>query len=169
MRMNRLRWGIVVAGALLFLAALWTLRPAFMTAPPEPTPGEIVERIHRSAIVIDTHVDIPGFFGTAPYDPVLRGEWPVQVDFPRMREGGMDAAFFVVYVGQTARNAAGYAEAASEALRKFAAIRRVTDIQYKDEIGLALTAGDVRRPSPNLSCGKALSARSLWPLWTRPR
>ena len=145
MRMNRLRWGIVVAGALLFLAALWTLRPAFMTAPPEPTPGEIVERIHRSAIVIDTHVDIPGFFGTAPYDPVLRGEWPVQVDFPRMREGGMDAAFFVVYVGQTARNAAGYAEAASEALRKFAAIRRVTDIQYKDEIGLALTAGDVRR------------------------
>ena len=143
--MNRLRWGIVVVGALLFLAALWTLRPAFMAAPPEPTLEEVVERIHRSAIVIDTHVDIPGFFGVAPYDPALRSEWPIQVDFPRMREGGMDAAFFIVYVGQTARDAVGYAEAASEALRKFAAIRRVTDIQYKDEIGLALTAADVRR------------------------
>lgn len=143
--MNRLRWGIVVAGVLLFLAALWTLRPAFMAAPPEPTMEEIVERIHRSAIVIDTHVDIPGFFGVAPYDPALRGEWPIQVDFPRMREGGMDAAFFIVYVGQTSRDAVGYAEAASEALRKFAAIRRVTDIQYKDEIDLALTAADVRR------------------------
>ena len=145
MRMNRLRWGIVVVGALLFLAALWTLRPAFMPAPPEPTLEEVVERIHRNSIVIDTHVDIPGFFGTAPYDPALRGDWPVQVDFPRMRDGGMDAAFFIVYVGQTERNAVGYAEAASEALRKFAAIRRVTDIQYKDEIGLALTAADVRR------------------------
>ena len=145
MRMNRLRWGIVVVGVLLFLAALWTLRPAFMESLPEPTLEEVVERVHRNAIVIDTHVDIPGFFGTAPYDPGLRGEWPIQVDFPRMREGGMDAAFFIVYVGQAERNAVGYAEAASEALRKFAAIRRVTDIQYKDEIGLALTAEDVRR------------------------
>lgn len=145
MRMNKLRWGIVAAGALLFLAALWTLRPAFMPAAPEPTLEEIVERIHRKAIVIDTHVDIPGFFGAAPYDPALRGDWPIQVDFPRMREGGMDAAFFIAYTGQTERNAAGYAEAAAEALRKFAAIRRVTDIQYKDEIGHALTAADVRR------------------------
>lgn len=145
MRMNRLRWGIVAVGILIFLAALWTLRPSFTPAPPPPTAEERAEEIHRRAIVIDTHVDIPGFFGTAPYDPALRGEWPIQVDLPRMREGGMDAAFFIVYVGQTERNAVGYAEAASEALRKFAAIRRVTDIQYKEEIGLALTAADVRR------------------------
>jgi membrane dipeptidase len=61
-----------------------------------------------------------------------------------MREGGLDAVFFIVYVGQTERGPVGYAQAASEALAKFAAIRRMTDVQYKDEIGLALTAADVR-------------------------
>ncbi|MEQ8326888.1 MAG: dipeptidase, partial [Parvibaculum sp.] len=79
------------------------------------------------------------------YDPALRNTWPVQVDLPRMRDGGLDAVFFIVYVSQTERSAFGYAEAASEALAKFAAIRRMTDIQYKDQIGLALTAADVRR------------------------
>ncbi|ABS65189.1 Membrane dipeptidase [Parvibaculum lavamentivorans DS-1] len=145
MKMNGRRYGIAAALAVLLLAALWTLRPGLTPAEAEPTPEEIAARIHKSAIVIDTHVDIPSFFGSALYDPGLRNAYPVQVDLPRMREGGLDAAFFIVYVSQTERGAVGYAEAASEALAKFAAIRRMTDIQYKDEIGLALDAADVRR------------------------
>ena len=144
MRMNGLRYGIAAAAALLLLAALWTFRPAFSPSEPERSPEEIAAGIHRNAIVIDTHVDIPSFFGTEKYDPGLRGGSPIQVDLPRMREGGLDAVFFIVYVGQTGRGPAGYAQAASEALAKFAAIRRMTDVQYKDEIGLALTAADVR-------------------------
>ncbi|MDP1626028.1 dipeptidase [Parvibaculum sp.] len=143
--MNGRRYGLVAAAAVLLLAALWTLRPVLGPAEAEPTPEEIAARIHKNVITIDTHVDIPSFFGSAKYDPGLRNGWPVQVDLPRMREGGLDAVFFIVYVSQTERNAVGYAEAASEALAKFAAIRRMTDIQYKDEIGLALTAADVRR------------------------
>jgi membrane dipeptidase len=143
MRMNGLRYGIAAAAALLLLAALWTFRPAFSPSAPERSPEEIAADIHRKAIVIDTHVDIPSFFGTEKYDPGLRGSLPVQVDLPRMREGGLDAVFFIVYVGQTERGPIGYAQAASEALAKFAAIRRMTDVQYKDEIGLALTAADV--------------------------
>ena len=144
MRMNGVRYGIAAAAALLFLAALWTFRPSFAPSEPDRSPEEIAADIHRKAIVIDTHVDIPSFFGSEKYDPGLRGSFPVQVDLPRMREGGLDAVFFIVYVSQTERGAVGYAGAASEALAKFAAIRRMTDIQYKDEIGLALTAADLR-------------------------
>lgn len=145
MKMNGRRYGIVAAVAALVLVAIWTLRPALGPAEAEATPEEVAARIHQKIITIDTHVDIPSFFGSEKYDPVLRNVWPVQVDLPRMREGGLDAVFFIVYVAQTERTAIGYAEAAEEALTKFAAIRRMTDIQYKDEIGLALSAADVRR------------------------
>lgn len=144
MRKNAVRYGIAAAAALLLVAVMWTFRPSFSPAEPERTPEEIAASIHRKAIVIDTHVDIPGLFGSEKYDPGLRGVLPVQVDLPRMREGGLDAVFFVVYVPQTERNAVGYAQAASAALEKFAAIRRMTDDLYKDEIGLALTAADIR-------------------------
>jgi membrane dipeptidase len=145
MRMNGVRYGIAAVAALVFLATLWTLRSSFGPSEPERSPEEIAASIHRDAIVIDTHVDIPSFFGSEKYDPGLRGSFPIQVDLPRMREGGLDAVFFIVYVPQTERGAVGYAQAASAALAKFAAIRRMTDIQYRDEVGLALTAADIRK------------------------
>lgn len=144
MRMNKLRYAIVAAAVLLVLVAIWTLRPRSGPGESVETEAQTISRIHKDIIAIDTHVDIPTFFGSAKYDPGLRNAYPVQVDLPRMRDGGLDAAFFIVYVDQTERNAAGYAEAASEAFAKFAAIHRMTDILYKDEIGLALTAADVR-------------------------
>lgn len=101
--------------------------------------------VQNAVIVIDTHTDIPTFFATPKYDPGKENAPPVLVDLVRMREGGLDAVFFVAYVAQTRRDAAGYATAASEAFAKFAAVHRMTDEQYKDEIGLALTAADIRR------------------------
>ncbi len=101
--------------------------------------------VQDAVIAIDTHTDIPTFFATPKYDPGKENAPPVLVDLVRMREGGLDAVFFVAYVAQTKRDAAGYAAAASEAFAKFAAIHRMTDEQYTDEIGLALTAADIRR------------------------
>ena len=62
-----------------------------------------------------------------------------------MERGGLDAVFFIVYVGQGERNAAGYARAMADAFGRFAAIRRMTDVQYPETISLARTAQDVRR------------------------
>ena len=57
--------------------------------------------IHYDAIVVDGHVDTPWWILDDGYDPNERHE-PLatkhQVDFPRMVEGGLDAAFFAVYV-----------------------------------------------------------------------
>jgi len=99
--------------------------------------------VHGSVITIDTHDDISSNFATAESDPgQAEGR---QVTLPRMRAGGLDVAFFIVYVGQNERTPENYAEAKAEALRKFEAIHRLTDEMYPDEIGLALTPDDVER------------------------
>jgi len=99
--------------------------------------------IHERVIAIDTHDDISSNFATADSDPGRREGR--QVTLPKMREGGLDVAFFIVYVGQTERTPGNYAEAKAEAIRKFEAIHRLTDEMYPDEIGLALTADDAER------------------------
>ena len=104
-----------------------------------------VADIHARAITIDTHVDIPALFATPVFDPTKVNDVPVQVDLPRMKLGGLDAAFFIVYVPQRPRTAAHYAAASELALAKFSAIHRMVEREGNEDIVLALTAADVRR------------------------
>ena len=101
--------------------------------------------IHARVLTVDTHVDIPPDFGTETYDAREAKAGRGQIDLVGMERGGLDAVFFIVYVGQGERNAAGYARAMADAFGKFAAIRRMTDVQYPETIALARTAADVRR------------------------
>src|SRR5205814_10694728 len=75
-----------------------------------------------------------------------------QVNLPKMKEGGLDVSFFVVYVGQTdpkesadAFQPAGYDRAYRAAVAKFDAIHRLTEQIAPKEIELALTPADVVR------------------------
>ncbi len=99
--------------------------------------------IHKRVLVLDTHDDIPFNFATAEVDPGVRGER--QVDLPKMREGGLDAGFFIVYVGQGPRTAEGYAKAKADAMTKFDAIHRMTGTMHPQTIALARTPADVER------------------------
>ncbi|HMB89967.1 MAG TPA: dipeptidase [Rhodothermales bacterium] len=99
--------------------------------------------IHERVLTIDTHVDIPFNYATDEVDPGQRGN--LQVDLPKMEEGGLDAAFFIVYVGQTERTPENYEQAKADAMTKFNAIHRMTDSLYSDRIELAYTADDVER------------------------
>jgi membrane dipeptidase len=99
--------------------------------------------IHDEVLALDTHVDIPFDYATATVDPGVRGD--AQVDLPKMEEGGLDAAFFIVYVGQTARTPESYEKARADAMTKFEAIHRMTETMYPDRIELATTADDVVR------------------------
>jgi membrane dipeptidase len=105
-------------------------------------PGVDARPIHTAALTLDTHVDIPFDFATDAVDPLTADQ---QVNLTKMREGGLDAAFFIVYVGQTARTPENYARAQADALTKFAAIHRMTDELYPDQVGLAYRAADVER------------------------
>ena len=104
---------------------------------------ERARRIHDKVLVLDTHVDIPINFATDEVDPGLDGE--LQVDLPKMREGGMDAAFFIVYVRQTKRSQENYLTALQLAMTKFNAIHRFTEVLYPGQIELAYSASDVQR------------------------
>jgi membrane dipeptidase len=103
---------------------------------------ERARRVHQAVITIDTHDDIPFNFA-ADIDPCTGSR--MQVDLPKMREGGLDVAFFVVYVGQTARTAENYVRAQEQAMTKFNAIHRMANELCPDRIELAYTADDVER------------------------
>ena len=104
---------------------------------------ERARRLHDAVITIDTHDDISAGFGTEAVNPCTRLHR--QVDLVKMQEGGLDVAFFVVYVGQGERTPEGHERALAEALGKFAAIRRVPEQLCPDQAGLALRAADVER------------------------
>jgi membrane dipeptidase len=106
----------------------------------------LVERaleIHKRVLTIDTHDDIPFNFATPEVDPGVRGDR--QVDLPKMREGGLDAGFFIVYVGQGPRTPEGYEKAKADAMTKFDSIHRMTEKMHPDKIGLAYAPADVER------------------------
>ncbi len=103
-----------------------------------------IQAIHQRVLTLDSHVDIsPDYTYNEDFDPGRMGK--MKVDLPKMAHGGLDAAFFIVYVGQTARTAENYHKAKQAALRKFDAIHRMTDMLYPERIGLARTPADVRR------------------------
>lgn len=132
-------------GALFALAA-----SACATAqtPPPLGEGDLVAKaraIHERVITLDTHVDInPGNFQLGA--PNYRDRLNTQVNLPKMEEGGLDAAFLIVYVGQGAQlTPEGYDRAYAQAMEKFRAIHRLVDSIAPDRAALALTGADVRR------------------------
>jgi len=103
---------------------------------------ERARQIHSQVISIDTHDDIPLNFATPEVDPLNADR---QMTLEKMRAGGLDVGFFIVYCGQTERTAENYEEAKQCAQTKFDAIHRMTDEMYPDQIGLAYTADDIER------------------------
>ncbi|MEP6778836.1 MAG: membrane dipeptidase, partial [Gemmatimonadaceae bacterium] len=108
-----------------------------------------VVAIHKRVMTMDTHVDInPLNFRTDSVNYTMRLP-RTQVDLVKMREGGLDAVFLAVYVGQPAngqgQDAEGYAKAHAQAIEKFEAIHRLAEVIAPDQVGLALTADDARR------------------------
>ena len=104
--------------------------------------------IHERVITLDTHNDVePGNFTRGcNYTMPLT----TQVNLPKMKAGGLDVSFMIVYVGQSnppqvadAFQPAGYDRAYKSAVAKFDAIHHLTEEIAPGEIGLALTAADV--------------------------
>lgn len=104
---------------------------------------EKAQRIHDNAITMDTHVDIDvnSFTEESNYTQDL----PIQVDLAKLKAGGLDAVFLIVYTGQGELNEEGYKKAYENADAKFKAIHRLTNDIAPDQIELATTAEDVRR------------------------
>jgi len=96
----------------------------------------------HALITLDSHDDIPLDFATPSVDPATAD---LQVNLDKMKSGGLNAGFFIVYVGQTGRTDENYAKAQSDAETKFAAIHRMADDLYPNRIEIAYRADDVAR------------------------
>ncbi len=122
----------------------------------------VARGIHERVLTLDTHDDIPPDFATVDVDPGVRDDR--QLNLPKMREGGLDVGFFVVYVGQGENSAEGFAEAYAQAITKFDAIHRMTDEMYPDQIELARTADDVERIHAAGKLVAAIGIENGWPV-----
>jgi membrane dipeptidase len=106
--------------------------------------------IHERVITLDTHNDIDpsNFTRACNYTMNLT----TQVNLPKMKAGGLDVSFMIVYVGQSnlpqvadAFQPSGYDRAYKAAVAKFDAIHHLTKEIAPNDIELALTAADVTR------------------------
>jgi len=101
------------------------------------------KEIHKRVITLDTHNDINvnNFTDSINYTQELDN----QVNLPKMKKGGLDVSWFIVYTGQRELNEKGYAKAYKNAISKFNAIHKLTKEIAPNEIELAVTSNDVRR------------------------
>jgi len=97
-------------------------RPLAQTSPAEDTLIKKARAIHEKVINLDTHIDFAPSDLTGERNYTQRLE--TQFNLPNMIDGGLDALFFSIYVGQTreaqnpdAFTAAGYERAWGTILR----------------------------------------------------
>ena len=123
-----------IGAACLLLGVLAGAQPACAA-----DTAEAARELHFDAIVVDTHDDTTQLMLDPAFDLGERHATG-SIDIPRMREGGLDAIFFSIWVpgtitGQTALDAA---------LKQIAAVRHQVETHPKDLV-LAGTAAEIRR------------------------
>ncbi|MDP8979085.1 MAG: dipeptidase [Acidobacteriota bacterium] len=99
-----------------------------------------VQRVHKSAILIDTHNDVTS--ATVDGLDIGKRRTDGHTDLPRMREGGQGAEFFAVFV------AANYVQgnhAANRTLQMIDTVRHDIIERYPNDFLFATTAADIER------------------------
>ncbi|MCG3143976.1 MAG: hypothetical protein HONDAALG_01358 [Gammaproteobacteria bacterium] len=99
-------------------------------------------KLHREAIVVDTHNDVTSPITDEGFDLGARDtSGKIQTDIPRMKEGGLGAEFFAIYV------AAKYAKEGGAARRAMDMIDGVYEQarRHPESLEMAFTSNDIRR------------------------
>ncbi|MEL7298436.1 MAG: dipeptidase, partial [Pseudomonadota bacterium] len=110
----------------------------------EQTLTERALAIHDRVLTLDTHADTPlrmiepGFDMAQRHDPNESGS---KVDYPRMKEGGLDAIFFAAFVAQGIRDDSGNTRAKALVLQMIDAIHQSVE-DNPDLAGIALDPQD---------------------------
>lgn len=111
------------------------------------TEEQLVKRaleIHKRVLTLDTHADTPlrmiepGFDMAERHDPNETGS---KVDYPRMKEGDLDAIFFAAFVAQDIRDDDGNSRAKALCIQMIDSIITSTK-KNSDIVGLALNPDD---------------------------
>jgi membrane dipeptidase len=108
------------------------------------TPAEEISararKLHRRAIVVDTHDDTTLRLLSEKDFDIAKRDSKGHVDIPRMREGGLDALFFSIYMAGTVTGP----EAVKRSLRLIDSVDEAIR-KNPNDLMLATTAADIRR------------------------
>jgi membrane dipeptidase len=117
-------------------------------SPRTPPAIDLIRQAHDRMLTVDARIGTvsklmaPGWDIGPRHRAGKRGAG--QVDLPRMKEGGLDAAFFAIPVPQGPQTPEGYAPARESVLTAIDRIRRMAEEQAS-RIGLALSPEDAYR------------------------
>lgn len=98
-------------------------------------------KIHRKAIVVDTHNDITSMMIDEGYDLGTSSVGKYHTDLARMKEGGLTAEFFSVYVDRSYAVKGG---SARRALDQIDLVYRAAE-RYPEKLTMATSVADIRR------------------------
>ena len=96
------------------------------------------KKLHFSSIVVDTHDDTTQRFLDGKFDIGARHD-DGSIDVPRMREGGLDAIFFSIWIPSKVTGP----EAVNRAIAQIEAVREQA-LKHPKELALATTSAEVR-------------------------
>ncbi len=106
-----------------------------------------VSQFHQQLLTLDSHTDTPLRLSRSAFDIGIKNDarnGGGKIDFPRMKEGGLDAVFFAVFIGQGDRDEASNLKAKQQALKIFDDIDLALDT-YPEMASLALASNDAER------------------------
>lgn len=125
-------------------------------------------KTHDDMLALDSHLDTPLVLDRAGFDISHRHDWLqdyAQVDLPRMKEGGLDGGFWVIYTAQGPLTEQGYAKALAHARQRSVVIDEMVR-NLSDDFTLALQADEAARIAAS---GKRVVYKSIenaYPLGT---
>jgi membrane dipeptidase len=129
---------LVRVGFLLLCLSLGAIMP-FLTVTAHNDVSQKAHDLHFSSIVVDTHDDTTQRLLDPKFDLGVRHS-DGSIDIPRMREGGLSAIFFSIWISGTVTGP----EAVKRAMDQIDLVRELP-VRYPKDIALARTADDVRR------------------------
>jgi membrane dipeptidase len=105
-------------------------------------------RIHREALVIDGHNDMPGNIldkkiNLVPGFTLNNAQPELQTDIPRLRKGGVDAQIFVAYISPDYMRTGGGNRACIDQIELIHSLVK----SHSDSLELAVSADDISRIS----------------------
>ena len=127
------RWNLVLALAAMAAASAW------LAVGVGGDDAARARRLHFSSLVLDTHIDTPLQMKDPNWDFGQEHE-SGHVDLPRLKRGGLDGAFFSIYMPGTVTGP----KAVSDSLKTIASVHRLVEL-YGDSLELCTNASGVRR------------------------
>src|ERR1700723_4416707 len=125
-------------GLLSLAALIGGILPLLALTPQSQPVSQKAHDLHFRSIVVDTHDDTTQRLLDPKFDLGAR-HTDGSIDIPRMREGGLDAIFFSIYIPGSVTGPI----AVQRALEQIEAVRRQVTLHPKN-LALAATAGEIR-------------------------